>query len=271
MRNKQRIAWSSAVAVLAVLLLLALLQLLFPDFYSWLGANTRSAGAPLYTIMAPIRSNASYEELQKRNAVLEAALERSAIDYSKLQQLQQENTELKQLTEYSIRDDVMLETGKIVGLAAVDQSNLVVINKGRIDGIEPGMPAVVEEGILFGVVSSVTRDHAFVIPIYSNAVTVSAKMQTQDGFVHGVVSGNPGLATQLELIPKDITFEIGEPIVTSGLDEQIPANLLIGYVSAVIDDPNSFFKSATIEYAVLEPKNSFVSVLLTDSFSQNDE
>ena len=77
----------------------------------------------------------------------------------------------------------------------------------------------------------------------------------------GVVIGEHGLSLKMELIGQNEVVKEGETVVTSGLEPTIPRGLVIGKISRVLAEPNSFFQTAFIQSLVKVDSLVVVSVL----------
>lgn len=51
----------------------------------------------------------------------------------------------------------------------------------------------------------------------------------------------------MERIPQTEALNIGDTVVTNGLDGEFPAGLIVGRISGIEQESNSIFKSARIE------------------------
>lgn len=146
----------------------------------------------------------------------------------------------------------------------------ISINKGSSDGIKKGDPVMTTDGIL-GVVDSVGKNWAKIITIFDSRSAVGAKF-TRTGDV-GVVEGSQELSDlgkcKIEYISGAASVMNGDILVTSGLGEVYPSNLMIGKVSEVKVDA-----MGKIEYAVVEPAVDFdkvYEVLVITDFTEETQ
>lgn len=252
--RRNNMAITSGGAVLVVLLLLLVLQFAAPKTFGWVEALTVMLSRPLYSLQQ-VEQPGQNEALLRQSALVHIQ------DSNELLQLRNENQELKRLLQIAEITDTAGMTAAIVGQQEILDSTVTVINRGQRDGLEVGMPVVVDNFVLLGIISHVGPTHAHVLSLHESTLQLSGKIHDLEGAVHGIVEGSAGLATHLELVPKDIEIRIGQSIVTSGLDIGIPQGLLIGLVERVENEPNNFFQSATIQFMANPREYSYVTVL----------
>ncbi len=108
--------------------------------------------------------------------------------------------------------------------------NFLTINKGRKNGIEPGMGVISAHGIV-GKVMSVSDNFATVSSILNTDVFVSCFIKRKDNFGSINWDGRDVLFAKLLYIPRHAELEKGDTVVTSGYNSIFPENILIGYIN----------------------------------------
>jgi len=120
----------------------------------------------------------------------------------------------------------------------------LLIDKGEKDGVKKGMAAVTAENFLVGKVAEASANFSKVLLIFDQNSVVNAILQeTRSG---GVVKGSHGLTLFLEMIPIDKEIKKDEFVLTSGLDDSLPAGLILGRVSEIISKENEIFQRAIV-------------------------
>ena len=107
--------------------------------------------------------------------------------------------------------------------------NYITINRGTIDGVNPGMGVVDHNGIV-GIVNVAGPHTARVISILNETQHFSVKLK--DTPYVGSLSwkgGDPGIA-YMEEVPRHATFHIGDTVVTSGFSTTVPYGINVGTV-----------------------------------------
>ena len=62
----------------------------------------------------------------------------------------------------------------------------------------------------------------------------------------GILTGSLGLGMDLEFIPQEQDIKINDLVITSALNENIPANLLIGQIEKIEFEEEDIFKKAIV-------------------------
>jgi rod shape-determining protein MreC len=129
-----------------------------------------------------------------------------------------------------------------------DPSNLrdiVAIDRGRSDGLKPGMPVVTEGNTLVGTVSRVEDGHAWITLVTDVDSAVSSFVL--ESRAPGVVAGGYNRRLAMEFVGQDAVVKEGDTIVTSGLGGSYPAGLVIGRVTGVAGQRQDIFRSVRVE------------------------
>jgi rod shape-determining protein MreC len=140
------------------------------------------------------------------------------------------NDRLRRLTdlEKSFPDPVVF--AEVIAKDPTSWFKTVVINKGRRHGLKKGMPALAPEGIV-GQVMEVSGHYAKVLLIIDRNSAVDALVQRTR--VRGILSGAPTAQCHLNYVLLKEAVEIGDTIVTSGMDGVFPKGLRVGRVQSL--------------------------------------
>ncbi|WP_285821299.1 rod shape-determining protein MreC [Duncaniella freteri] len=119
--------------------------------------------------------------------------------------------------------------------------NYITIQKGRLDGIEPEMGVMDQNGIV-GIVNVVGDHTARLISVLNPYLRLSCKVKGHDQVGSLVWDGqDPGEAL-LEELPKHSEFTPGDTIVTSGYSSVFPEGVPVGTVlSSTRDIEDNFY------------------------------
>jgi rod shape-determining protein MreC len=156
-----------------------------------------------------------------------------------------ENARLKDLLAFKQKAPYRVVAARVVGRSADNWSSVVIIDKGRYQGLRRGMTAITHLG-LAGKVVEVTEHTSKIMLINDPGIGVSAivKRSRQEG----LVSGTLGSSLIMRYLPKNSDIQVSDLVLTSGLTESYPKGLLIG---RVIEIGNEF--SGLSLYAVIKP------------------
>lgn len=168
-----------------------------------------------------------------------------------------ENTQLKErlIDDQKLRALLgVLENSKLKGVAARvighEPSNwvkAVIVDQGSSAGIEDQM-AVVDTSGLVGQIISVGRSSARVLLLTDHSSGVDAVVQ--DTRVRLVVEGLGGAVLRGNYVSPEDKVQVGENVVTSGMDGVFPAGVLIGTITGVERDAGGLFQVLSLRPAV---------------------
>jgi rod shape-determining protein MreC len=119
--------------------------------------------------------------------------------------------------------------------AASGHSGTLVIDRGRVAGIEVGMPVVAASGLV-GRVVEVSPGHSTVLPVTDPASAVGVRCdagpERQSAPIAGVAQGHGGPTLGLDLLDPTAELQTAALAVTSGLrHSRFPAGLPVGRVA----------------------------------------
>lgn len=159
---------------------------------------------------------------------------RAAKDLLTMQSLQSENQKLRQLLDARTRLPNSAQFAEVTYLGRDPFSRKVIVDKGTQHGIEAGQPVV----DAYGVVGQVTRAHPLLAEITliidkDHAIPVEV---VRNG-VRGVAFGSgDGETIELRFMAANADVQIGDALVTSGLDGIYPVGLPVARVARIDKD-----------------------------------
>ena len=173
--------------------------------------------------------------LVEDNQALHQQHERDAAQLSQLQALQQENQQLRNLLALAQRSEFTAQLAEIVYAERDVFKRRVLINKGANDNVRIGQ--VVMDDI--GIVGQITR----VYPWLSAVTLITEKdhavpVQVLRNGLRTIVFG-AGDTSQLSLryMPVSSDIQIGDMLVTSGIDGVYPPGIPVARVERIERDP----------------------------------
>lgn len=181
----------------------------------------------------------------------------------KIKDLEQENSELRKQLSFFHRRNFTHVTANVVGLNTDNIEKMIIINAGEQDGLKIDQPVIVGDGVIVGTIAKVEKDISMVRLINDNQSKVAATLLNKDGSL-GVVEGGYGLSIKMNFIPRNEVVLVGDKVITSGLEENIPRGLLIGEVSVAENEAYQPFQQAVLTPAVDLSKLFIVSVLISN-------
>lgn len=197
--------------------------------------------------------------LRATNEKLQKEVEKLRKENIQLQELMNENKRLKEALNFKTENvELDLKLATITGKNSGNWFNIFTIDKGKNEGIKPGMAVLDEKGNMVGQIAEVGDNWAKVLAIIDRDSSVSAvAVRTRD---NGVVRGDSNGGLIMIYLPLDAELIEGDVVTTSGMS-RFPKGLIIGKVSKVTRDPGSLLKQAVIEPAADFERLEYVFVV----------
>jgi len=148
----------------------------------------------------------------------------------------QENARLKQLFDFKRSFIFSSIAANVIGRDPTNWSSSIVIDRGKKDGLQPGMPVVNSLGVV-GKVSEVGSSTSRVLLLTDPNFSVAALVQRnrENGLVAGTLTGT----CRMKYLSYDANVKVGDRVITSKLSSAFPEGLLIGVVTKVEESQSS--------------------------------
>ena len=182
------------------------------------------------------RARSDNVALRARTRLLEQELDRLA-------EVALENGRLRALLDFRETLQGELLTARVVGRDASGVARTLTIDHGESDGVVRGAAALAPEGVV-GQVFLVSRHAARVLLVSDHNSGVDALVQRTRA--RGIVQGTVDAACVLKYVKRTEDVQIGDTLVTSGLDGVFPKGLPIGRVTAIDKRGQGLFQSADV-------------------------
>lgn len=153
-------------------------------------------------------------------------------------------------------------SAKVINNSTRLDHNFITINKGRSNGVEPGMGVISAQGAV-GKVMSVSANFATIASVLNKDVFISALLKRNNTFGSVRWDGRSILQSKFLYVPIHIELLKGDTIVTSSYNAIFPENIPIGYINEFsvaedgyfdIDiDLSNDFSNLTYVYVVKNP------------------
>jgi rod shape-determining protein MreC len=157
------------------------------------------------------------------------------------------NRRLRELMDFRLELPSGAVTASVISNSASTWFNSLILDKGKKDGVEPGMGAVSPLGVV-GQVVSVTSRSAKVLLITDSHSGVDAVVQRSRA--RGIVAGSLESGPIMKYVKRSDDLKEGDRLVTSGLDGVFPKGLLVGAVSKVNKKSFGLFQYVEVTLAV---------------------
>jgi rod shape-determining protein MreC len=175
------------------------------------------------------------QDLKAKNAELITRIQEMA-------ELAKENDRLNSLFEFKNRSQMQLIAARVMSRDLLSDHDTLQINKGTSHGLKDGMAVISTEGVV---------GHIFKAELFSAQVLLlSDRYSVVDGLIsrsraRGIVEGKNSSTISFRYVEKSEDVQVGDLIVTSGLDNIFPKGFPIGKVESV--ENKSYAVSLRIE------------------------
>jgi len=240
----------SAIARLVVFVALALILLVLDARYKTLEKVREVIGTGLYPLqrvmLVPrdaVRGSLDFltsgYQLRNENSVLQANNLKLSLIASQTGQLEAENRHLRDLLQLAQRPGMQATPSEIQYDARDPFTQKVIIDQGTRAGIQLGAPVISEGGVL----GQVTRIYA----LQAEVTLITDKdqaipVQVVRTGLRSVIYGTPrGEALDLRFVPSSADLQVGDQLVTSGLDGVFPPGLPVAKVAQIDHQADTAF------------------------------
>lgn len=158
-----------------------------------------------------------------------------------------ENQRLNNLLSFKQKSSFKVIAAKVISRPPDAWGSAVIIDKGSFHGIKTGMPAITYIG-LAGRVTEVNNSSAKIILLNDPNLSVSALLRRTRQ--EGLVCGTLGAYLIMRYLPLDCDLQIGDEVITSGLNSAFPKALLIGTVADIGKEFSGLSRFCLIKPAV---------------------
>ncbi|MEL7190479.1 MAG: rod shape-determining protein MreC [Pseudomonadota bacterium] len=221
---------------------LLILSLWQPSSLTPLRGAAQDVTAPAGTATAVVRDKSvstweylsGYFEAAHQNAALRKEVEIARIKLAEAEALAQENERLKSLVALADSEIEPIAVSRLIGSSASSSRRFGIINAGRTDGVEVGMPVRNSSGVI-GRVLEVARGSSRVLFLTDSESIVPVR-RTSDSTVAFAEGRGDGLL-RIRLINLGVNpFKEGDVFVTSGAGGYYRPGVAVAVMSEVLND-----------------------------------
>ncbi|TDK61564.1 rod shape-determining protein MreC [Bacillus salipaludis] len=205
---------------------------------------------PAYVVAGFFENLKDLENTYQENKELKSRVEQIVSLESQVQDLKKDNADLRNvLGEKKTLRDFKPLPATVIGRNPDRWHEMIIIDKGKINGIKQNMAVVTANGLI-GKVKNVNQFSSTVqlLSAMDPKNRISAVVQGQKnsfGFVEGFDSEKKLL--QVKTIPSGAKIKKGQTVVTSGLGGVFPKDLPIGKVVEVKPDQYGLNQTALVK------------------------
>ncbi len=215
-------------------------------------------------------SNGVREYLSLRDVNTELAEENARLS----KKLEQRTQSLYSLDVREVKDPALINPFDYVAAKVVNNStslskNYITINKGRDEGIEPGMAVVSAKGAV-GKVKSVSRHFSVLISVLNVDEQVSSVVKSLGYFGTIQWDGIDARTVELRYIPRHVKLQVGDTVVTSGYNTVFPEGIVVGVIKELNLKDQAAFYDIKVSLAQDFGNLSFVKVIRSNLKNEKD-
>lgn len=137
----------------------------------------------------------------------------------------------------------------VINSSAYKRNNYFTLDQGAAQGIEIGMGVIADAGVI-GIVTDVSQDFCIVMTVLAEKSKVNAKLKRNNEYWFLGWNGLDSRYGQINDVKRDIDFEIGDEVITSGNGVQFPEGVPVGKIAEIISEKGEQTISLNIELAV---------------------
>ncbi len=198
-------------------------------------------------------------EAHIENAALKEQLQALQVRLQEERALASRTEGLRQLLELRERAGLETAAAEVIAASAVPEFRTITIDKGTEDGLQADM-AVISAGGVVGRVILPSRRAAQVQLLIDNNAAVGATIERSRA--QGVVIGAGAGELRMQYVPGTADVNVGDLVVTSGIDGIYPKGFVIGTVEQV-DGGRGTYHEIVVRPAVDFTRLEEVLVVLT--------
>lgn len=193
--------------------------------------------------------------LRYQQAMLEAELQ-------KLLVIQKENSQLKELLLTSSKTNMSAMAAQILAVDTSNARQIVVLNKGKRDGVYVGQPILDAKGVMGQIVDVGPLTSTVLLISDSKSAVPVRNNRTGERAI--LVGTNDIERLALINLPKTSSIHPGDLLVTSGLDRRYPEGYPVGRVEQVNSIPGEDFIKVKVSPVALLNRNRLVLLIWQD-------
>jgi rod shape-determining protein MreC len=144
--------------------------------------------------------------------------------------LAQRSSELTRLLDLRSRVALVTTAAEVIAASATPDFRTVTLGKGTSAGLRPDMAVLAPEGVVGRVIVPSARAAKVQLLIDRNA---AAGAMIERSRVQGVAVGTGTGGLRLDFVPGTADVEVGDLVVTSGIDGIYPKGFILGQIESI--------------------------------------
>jgi rod shape-determining protein MreC len=179
----------------------------------------------------------------KENVIYKKALSQAVEKNNQYKELKLSNTRLRKMLNFQETITKRAIAAEVIGKDPSPWFKTIIIDKGKDDRVERGMAVVIPEGVV-GQVIDVSSYYSKVLLIIDHNSSVDALLQRTRS--RGIIKGGASGRCFFKYVLRKHDVEVGDRVVSSGLDDVFPKGLAIGHVYSITKPAAGIFQEITV-------------------------
>lgn len=185
------------------------------------------------------------------------------VEDAQVRALKNENASLKDALKFSERTQQSPLLSRRIGRSTDPFQSHIVLDKGTRDGVTVGDPVLGGDGLLVGTITTSEQNKSFVLPLTDSRSKILASIVQEKIEIRGIAEGQFATGVSMTLIPISAELKNDDLVITSGLQDRIPAGLVIGTIHTIQKNPEDLFQSAILNNVVSINEFPLLSILIS--------
>lgn len=219
----------------------------------------RAGAWGVHKIRSTWRNYFALRDAAKENEQLHRQVDELQLRVSRLEGQAAEADRLSALLNFRrAHENVRMLAARVIGASAGTASETIFIDRGERDGVRKNLAVITPDGVV-GKVIDAYSDTSQVLLLTDKDSGIGALLA--ESRIQSPVGGTGEPLLVMKYIPNDDSVNVGEHVVTSGMDRIFPKDLPVGIVAEV--KPGNPFKQIRVRPSANLQRLEEVVVLLT--------
>ena len=206
-------------------------------------------------------------DIKRNNRQLVAENHKLRARLTLFEELSKENHRLRKIVDFKAKTSMNLVASRVIGRDLIDGRNTLRINRGTRHGIKAGQAVISVDGAV-GYIFQPQWLTAQVILLTDRYAAIDALVQRTRA--RGIVEGQNTQTCQLTYIENLENLQVGDLIVTGGLDNIFPKGFPIGTITEVVKSQYGVGQKVHIK-PVITPSHLEEVFIIRDASHENLE
>ena len=198
--------------------------------------------------------------IKSENAKLMREVNELKAFHTKYQENIYELNRLRKLLEFRNTNKMKLVPAQVIGRDLTVDHQTITINKGLADGLKAQQAVITTQGAVGYIFKPETHSSHVMLLTDRYAVTDAVVQKTRS---HAIVEGRGKDSGSLQYVERDEVVQIGDLIVTGGLDKIYPNGFPLATVSEILTKPNSSVRIINVKPVVESDKIEEIFVVIS--------